>query len=546
MIFKTRLLSSLSKVFADAACRDKAVASGSALLGEYYSFQVAYYGDKLARGVKISIESELESLIRLRQVSLIPSDYPSTSFDDKVLRKTPGLYPDLLEDLPSPEIDILPFQWRALWISLKIPEELPEGRYPVKIRFRHDQENIDVTEEFVITVIAAKLPEQELIHTEWFHTDCIASYYNTRVWSRRHWELLRKYVSSASAHGINMILTPLFTPPLDTVVGGERPTVQLVNIKKNGNKYAFDFSLLERWIKMLDKCGIKYVEFSHLFTQWGAGHAPKIIARENGVDKQIFGWETDAGGKKYRDFLKKFLPELMKLISRLGLRDKVYFHISDEPHDKHIDSYRSAVETVKPLLEGGKIIDALSDVRYFRRGFVDSPIPIITKLEEFIEAGMKEPWTYYCCLPARIAPNRFFCMPSTRNRIIGMLAFKYNLRGFLHWGFNFWFSQFSLCKIDPFRTSDAGKAFPSGDSYLVYPGSDGPLDSIRYEVLREGLQDLRALRLLEKISGRKHAIGTMEKNFGNALSVSEYPLGIDEFLPARERINEKLKQLAHL
>ena len=32
--------------------------------------------------------------------------------------------------------------------------------------------------------------------------------------------------------------------PLDTDIGGERPTVQLVEVTKNGDRYSFDFASL--------------------------------------------------------------------------------------------------------------------------------------------------------------------------------------------------------------------------------------------------------------------------------------------------------------
>ena len=57
-----------------------------------------------------------------------------------------------------------------------------------------------------------------------------------------------------------MILTPIFTPPLDTAVGGERRTVQLVGITKTGSEYSFDFTLLERWINLC----IASVSYTHL------------------------------------------------------------------------------------------------------------------------------------------------------------------------------------------------------------------------------------------------------------------------------------------
>ena len=51
---------------------------------------------------------------------------------------------------------------------------------------------------------------------------------------------------NAVDHGINMLLTPLFTPPLATRVGGERPTVQLVEVRGSKERYSFDFKRLDR------------------------------------------------------------------------------------------------------------------------------------------------------------------------------------------------------------------------------------------------------------------------------------------------------------
>ena len=51
--------------------------------------------------------------------------------------------------------------------------------------------------------------------------------------------------------GINMILTPQFTPPLDTGVGYERTTVQLVEVFKEADGWRFDFKNLRRFSQSL-------------------------------------------------------------------------------------------------------------------------------------------------------------------------------------------------------------------------------------------------------------------------------------------------------
>lgn len=52
-------------------------------------------------------------------------------------------------------------------------------------------------------------------------------------------------------------------------------------------KKLFALSLLKKCIDISKECGIECFEISHLFTQWGAKHAPKIMAEENGTDKPI-------------------------------------------------------------------------------------------------------------------------------------------------------------------------------------------------------------------------------------------------------------------
>lgn len=60
-----------------------------------------------------------------------------------------------------------------------------------------------------------------------------------------HWRLIDQFVGMAAQNGVNMILTPLFTPPLDTQVGGERPTVQLVDVIVMDRGYSFGFGKLK-------------------------------------------------------------------------------------------------------------------------------------------------------------------------------------------------------------------------------------------------------------------------------------------------------------
>lgn len=133
-------------------------------------------------------------------------------------------------------------------------------------------------------------------------------------------------------------------------------------------------------------------------------------------------------------------------------------------------------------------------------------------------------------------------MPSARTRIIGTQLFKYDIEGFLHWGYNFYNSQLSKQKINPFEITDAINAFPSGDAFLVYPGENGtPLASIRLRVFAQALQDMRAFQWLAELKGKQYVIDLMEKE--QSITFSEYPIEADYLLDLREVVNEEIAKV---
>ena len=135
-----------------------------------------------------------------------------------------------------------------------------------------------------------------------------------------------------------------------------------------------------------------------------------------------------------------------------------------------------------------------------------------------------------------------FSQPSQRNRVLGILLYKYEAKGFLQWGHNFWYSQYSKYPIDPYKVTDAGNAFPSGDAFVVYPGKDGkPLNSLRHLVFNEAFQDLRALKLLEALTSRKHVMSILEFGLDTPLSFRTYPHEQQWLLELRERINKEIE-----
>ena len=345
---------------------------------------------------------------------------------------------------------------------------------------------------------------------------------------------------------MNLLLTPVFTQPLDTAMGGSRTTVQLVGVKRNQGEYTFCFEKLGRWCRLCRKYGIPNLEIVHFFTQWGACATPKIMAEtENGME-QIFGWDVEAVSAEYRHFLESFIPALLEYLKELGYgKDQLFFHVSDEPGVEHLDNYLAAKKQVADLLEGYTVVDALSSYEFYKRGIVEHPIPANDHIQPFIDNGAENLWVYYCCSQCVDVRNRFYAMPSARNRIMRTLMYLYHIKGFLHWGYNFYNSAYSLRHINPYEETHAGYAFPSGDPYLVYPGEDGSVvSSIRNQVQMEAFYDLRAMELLENLSDRDTVEALILEGENSKLTFRSYPAGSDYLFDLRRRINrEILKRL---
>ena len=162
-------------------------------------------------------------------------------------------------------------------------------------------------------------------------------------------------------------------------------------------------------------------------------------------------------------------------------------------------------------------------------------------LDPFDPALVPDLWVYYCCAQYKDVPNRFFAMPSARNRIMGLLCYLHGIKGFLHWGYNFYNSALSVEHIDPYFCTHGGCAFPSGDPFLVYPGPDGrPYSSVRAEVQRLGLDDMRALQLLEQLTSREHVLSLIYEEQDAPFTFEHYPHSPDYLLSLSRRVHQAL------
>jgi len=542
-----KMVSSLEKCFySDLIESKKEKTRFKMFCNERLSFQVMYRAEHLERRIQrwasVRTSGALAPYAKLRMVSNVLNMYPTYNVppEGEFITVEPGAYPDLLRPFIYPNAVSLPNgQTHAIWVDIELPTDFASGEYDFSLSiFSETSEEILGTVSGTVQVLEAELPKQNLIHTEWLYTDTIANHYHVKVFSEKHWKLIENYLRTATRNGINMILTPIFTPELDTYIGGERLTTQLVDVELVGeNRYQFGFDKLHRWIDLCLDCGVEYFEIPHFFTQWGATATPKIIVKVNGSKKKYFGWHSDSMGKEYAIFLSQFIPSVLAEFKKRGLDKKCFFHVSDEPDVQHLEHYKRCKDLIEQYLEGCPIIDALSDFDFYSKGVLKKPVPSTCNAMTFVEAGVPNLWVYYCGGGSKGVSDRSIAMPSHRTRMLGVQLYLYNIEGFLHWGYNFYNSCNSYSVLDPYGYPDGGFFTPSGDCFLVYPGTDGEAwESLRLNALREAMDDIRALRLYEEKFGRKATERLIMEDTDGRLDFVHYPTDPDYLPNLREKI----------
>ena len=551
-MLKIKLVSSQIKAFPDDSIDTFASLSEiSALQGEVLNLQLLYVdegepGLPFRPQARLKLEGALAPFATARDVRCGPVDRPVNPerYDGQYLRTAPGLYPDLLTPLRyGGQVVIARNLLRSLWLELRIPED-HSGSGTLSVTVAVPGEEVSATVSAEIRVIPAALPPQKLLFTQWFYPDCLASYYNVPAWSERHWQIVENFAANGAKRGRNVLYTPLLTPFLNVLPDFYRNPAQLVNITVTGGEYAFDFSNVDRWVDMCDRIGIRYFEISHFFQQHSGKHSAHVYATVDGTQQRLFGWETLASDPEYRRFLRALVSAFLCHMKARGDDKRCIFHILDEPNLENLEQFRTAKATVADLLEGYTVVDALSDFEFYQQGILEHPVPVTSSADAFLEARIPDLWVYYACNEVIGYSNCYAAMPSWRTRSLGMQLFKYpNITGFLHWGYNYYNNRSSGDPINPFIDLSGEGWVPAGDTFMVYPDSDGtPLDSLRLMTLEEALQDLRAMELCRKYYSHEEIVAAMEAVLGEPITFRRCAHSEEQMLRVRQTVNQMIEK----
>ncbi len=293
-----------------------------------------------------------------------------------------------------------------------------------------------------------------------------------------------------------------------------------------------------------------------------------------------FEWLSD----DYKALFHKTMKPIIDHLDNHGWLDRAYIYEFDEMKEYHyqkvvdaFDFLHQVDDRLKRMLVINESVDTILD------NAVDIWVPLLDIYDpEWAEERRQLPyddetWWYICTGPKLPYPNNFIDAPGITHRIRFWMAWRLGVEGELLWETVFWTSSAAPsypAPQDPWTdpmsyglTQEGNLTYwGNGDGRLLYPPRDwtngqihmeGPTPSLRWELIREGLEDYEYFWMLnqetEKLKAQGHQYGLIEQ--ANQLleipasimtSVTDYTDDPEQLSSRRTQIAETLEAIFNI
>lgn len=390
-----------------------------------------------------------------------------------LVRAAPAWFPDCLA--AERQCDVGRGQLRAVYLTLRIPADAAPGKYHGRIVA--SAADVEAALPIILTVHPLTLPDQRhVMVTEWFSTRQFKLHHGLEDGDTERFEtLLRCYAENMAEHRQNVFRVSLGLINSTLAADGE---------------LRFDFSEFDRWAQIFwDTARMDLLETGFV-AHFGEGgwSSREVLLSGATVTDEATGERKRMSGEEY---LPRFLPALVKHLREKQWLDKTVFHVCDEPSNHNVMAWREASDFVHRCAPELRRMDAIETTHCLDS--LEVWVPKLDHLATWHEAYEdarrqgNELWFYTVGIfQGSSLMNKTVDVALIESRLLHWLNYRYGLTGYLHWGFNAWTE-------DPWKAPGKHR----GDGWHVYPTRDGLLNSLRWEQMRNGLQDYECLWLLE-------------------------------------------------
>ncbi|WP_245905193.1 DUF4091 domain-containing protein [Pontibacter mucosus] len=388
-----------------------------------------------------------------------------------------SLVADPIEPVPATAMAANTVQ--PVWLSIAVPRQAAAGTYKGTVTVKADKTyKLRVT----VNVQERELPapsEWSFDLDLWQHPAAVARVHDVPLWSQQHYDLMRPYYTMLANAGQKAITASIIDEPWGHQTYDDFPSL-IKWIKRKDGSWTYDYSRFDEYVSFVMSTGIKARINCYSMVPWKMSFP--YFDESTGKDT-VFTGKT--GTSEYDAFWGSMLKDFAR-----HLKEKGWFSITAIAMDERpLADMQAVIRLLKETDPEWKV--ALAGVYHpeIEQDIYDYSIASMWKygdqvLEQRKSSG--KPSTYYTSCEEAF-PNFFTFSPPAEQTWIGWYAAAEGFTGYLRWAYNSWVAN--PLQDSRFRT------WPAGDTYLAYPG---PLTSVRFEKLVEGIQDFEKVRLLRE------------------------------------------------
>lgn len=423
---------------------------------------------------------------------------------------------------------------RPIWVDVSVPTGAPAGNYSGVITVLKDNKPI-VKINLEVEVYGFSLPEKtHLISYINVSKSWLAGFYHEPAASEKMDHLTQKYYEFLYDHRMEPWFNDQLQP--EVAVNGEK-----VDVKFNNARYDYFMNKLETNRVLLNAF-------------------PPALKRQ--IKDAAF---SDAFNKK----IKSYLSQVNTYFEKNGWKKHLVFNSPiDEPNTQNdYEETRQWAKLVHDAAPGVPFLATESPVTdnpawgvltgevnnfSIHGNALNNPEVKAAIITEQAKGG--EMTWYISCDQKYPQPNYFIDAPALDLVMVPWITARYGMNGILYWGVNFWTQTINPWLnantfISGFECSNG--YILNGEGSVLYPGDfakeytgqpdvDGPVSSIRFELLREGIEDYDYLWMLGNLGDKTFAV---EQTKDLVIDVSAFSRNLKDLYAARKNMAKRIEQL---
>ena len=426
---------------------------------------------------------------------------------------------------------------RPVWIDVKVPANTPAGKYTGTVNVTQDGKTIE-TIDVELEVYGFSLPDETSLITYMnVSRGWLANFYNLPSDSEEIENLTQTYYDFLYANRMEPWFNDMLTPGVE--VNGTN-----VKLSFNDERYSYYMNDLKTKRVLLHalpgnlRRQIQAEQYSAEFNKIVQSYLSQVEGyfRKNGWEKTLVfnspideprSLEEYEDTRRWARLVKDATPDVPFLITRTPV-------------------------PVKANPEWG-VFQGYVDNYSVHGNHMNDP-EIFSVISEEKSRGGEITW-YISCDQRYPQPNYFIDAPAMDLVMVPWITHRYEMDGILYWALNFWtqtpnpwldagtFHSGFLCSGGWLLNGEGSVLYP-GDhtqSFTGQPNVDGPVSSIRFELLRKGIEDYVYLSMLEDLGDAAFA---REQVANMVVDVSAFSRNVEKLYMARREMARRLEELS--